>query len=340
MQIYQPLENQDDNNGIDYGLVYARNIYEKNNLNINLQASMSTSNIGHVYLLALNFAFKHHDIIHNAKFEMEHTTDGEQRNYWTKYFDYNISHAGKHKLHKKTNISLDAKANRQSYQIDGTVNTLFKDISLSGNIAYANNFQSPNRSYIADFNVNNMQNLGLAINRHGLAWSADMPKTTGVMVKVKSAHKQHTFAVMLDGQEYSLKANRSLLLPASPLQPHDLEIIPNSLSSTIPDNQYSFILNRHNLKSYQFAERDIFMLMGNVITKDGLPVTKAFIGGAVTPGETDDEGFLDADVYANSTIKLEQPNGQPCWIDTSQFKPEDGMVYTNEIFCLEKSIKY
>ena len=168
------------------------------------------------------------------------------------------------------------------------------------------------------------------LNNWGISHS-DQP--SGALVRVNS-DIQSRYTLYIDGEPVrEINNNTAYFIPLTSYREHNLQIQSHALTISVPNNDIGVVVYPGNVERVIRKAASSMILMGVFTGPDGVVLSHATIQGGIEAATTDAEGFAQVDVVQGSQLSVISKNKKVCHIKTTGLKPDEGIIFLDQIMC-------
>ena len=330
---YNRSESADNTIDNSYNIGYQFPFKLFKSLQSRLQVSYQEDNDDRLIYLTLTLSLQHNNWSHYVTNSLQHylnqPTDNQPTN------DYNINYQA---AWQKQKLGMY----RQNASIDLTHDDSYNSANASYKIDSNNGYLSTSIRHNAPKNI--PQNTQFTLTAHtGLVFkpgrfsiSNTSLGTTGFLIDVESPNANDKFQVLINGRPVNIiDSNDPTFIYAPPYKSYRVSI--SSINKTLyalDTKPRQVTLYENNVQYLQWKATEKYVLIAQLIYPDNKPLGLASVEGGVGVNQTDEQGFMHAELLENIKKLIIKPlKGKSCEIDLSHIKPENGFYYQEKMLC-------
>jgi outer membrane usher protein FimD/PapC len=143
--------------------------------------------------------------------------------------------------------------------------------------------------------------------------------------------------VLVDGSpRVSVTAGTPVPIFLAPYKRYEIAIKPASSDQPLASVQASVrevTLYPGNVQTLRWNVEPITVVFGRLVDAAGAPVANAAIDGAVGTAETDSQGYFQAEINKQKSLKVRTLEGKTCNAVLPELRPKEGLARVGALAC-------
>ncbi len=234
---------------------------------------------------------------------------------------------------RSTDINIIAEETKGNQRLD--VSNIYKGdkINLDAQYDWRNDKNSgQHQFYSANFMTT------LLYDKQGILAANLRRSKSAAVLQLKGSVENSLFDVKINNSSRGSVANKvASAIPLQPYQKYNVQLLPDSEEMLDFDaNSKEIILYPGQFKRLYWDIEQSYILIAQLQDQTGKLITNANISGATNPAEIDELGFLQLEVIAGKTMKVETAEGNNCQFTVPKKKQGDVVYIADEMLVCKR----